>query len=385
LKLTAYVWNNITQKKIRTAFYLIGIIVSVTSAADMRLFVGYYSEQVDDFFQPFAEYDQILERGTNFFQLVPVGSKIDSSLQPEIEAHFDSPVFSALFITRTEDLLSIEYRYFMGLHPADMEFLWRNLGLETGRYPSSSNECVVGNAFGYLDNITYYNQTFEVVGVLNQAFDYTDKFVVVNLNILQIITGNVDRVNVFYISKNVESNYDRIISFEQAHPGLDFITQEEISQVNGEVDVYTSKISLVLTVFTGISALVFVFTLGLLSIYNRKRDFDLFYILGTPKKQIIFILLIENLFFLVGGALIGIPVSLVIYGIIYAYLRTSIYHEVGLIDSFSTGLRKLFSAFPTGEFFGIIGIITSLNLVMAALVMTFGLKKYNLGYLKEKF
>ena len=36
-------------------------------------------------------------------------------------------------------------------------------------------------------------------------------------------------------------------------------------------------------------------------------------------------------------------------------------------------------------YIGIIGIITAVNLVCAALVMTFGLKKYNLGHLKEKF
>ncbi len=385
MKLTSYLWNNIGQKRGRTIFYLVGIIISILSASTMQLLIGYYEELTHQFFEPYQDYDQIVEKGTNYFQFFPISSRIPQSLEETIEAKLQIDAIPSLYVSRKDAVFNIDVTFFIGMRIADVSILWGDLGLASGRWPASPYECVVGFDKYNGTQFEYYNSTFSVVGVISQQFSYLDKIFLTDLNTLQKLTGNENYVNNFYIPKIVEENPSLIEDFEAEFPNLDFLTQEELGEISVQVDQFSGRMAQVLIFFTALSAMVFIFSLNLLSIHNRKKDFDIFYILGAKKKRIVFLLWTENLILLLCGALIAIPLSFLTYGILFSYMATSAKNTTNYFEFFKLSYTRISRDFPTQDYFGTIGIITVINLLLTGVVMMIALRNYDIGKLKEKF
>lgn len=113
MKFNQYIFNNLTQKKVRTILCIIGIATSLVSSTVMALLTDYYSSRTSTFFRPFPEFDEVLERGTNFIQLIPVGSTIDLEVKSDLDTYFNIDSIPLLIVPNNKDLLSFIIIIFM--------------------------------------------------------------------------------------------------------------------------------------------------------------------------------------------------------------------------------------------------------------------------------
>ncbi len=366
-------------------FYLFGIITSIMSATTMQLLTLYYVDATQDFFKPFENHVQIVESGSNYFQFFPTSSHLDQNLEAELEQELKTDVIPALFISKSEDFLKFDLSCLIGMRNPDIAILWEGISLSSGRWPESPDEMIVGFDKSHKDQYTVYNHTFTVVGALEQKFSYLDSVFILPLETLQTITGKLNQVNVFYVAKEIESQPGVEQQFEAKFPTLDFLTIEEMSGITANAGNLADNMAKVVIFCTGLSALVFIFALNLLSIHNRKTDFDLFYIMGVRRPTLISLLMLENILLLAIGTIIAIPMSIFTYCSLFTYISTSVKSNTKFLRYFSIAFDNLFQNFPYHDFFGIIGIIVAICLVLTGIVMVIGFRKYNLGKLKEKF
>ncbi|MHA1619398.1 MAG: ABC transporter permease [Promethearchaeota archaeon] len=385
MKLIQYIRNNLTQKKVRTILVVIGISMSLVSTIVMALMTDYYSDISTDFFLPFEDYNQVLERGTNFIQLLPTGSNIDLDIKDELDEHFGVESIPMLILSNSEDLISFYNNYIFGIPFGQMPRLFQRIHLQEGRWPQESQEVIVGDNLKNATEVIVMNQTFNIVGVLNTRFSYLDRIILLDHTELGQLSGKHNRTTILFIPKDVENTPDLITTFENQFEAIDIMTSEEFDELRGEIGVYMDNMVNVLSVFTSTSAIVFVFSLELLNILSRKKDFEILQILGTSQVSIFALVVLESILLLFLGIFIGIPASFFIYGILYSILITTVNSEATFFSSMAVGLQRISHPFPFeifGKFILIIGIA---NIIFAFFIALLGLHKFNISHLKQKY
>ncbi len=385
MKLIQYIRNNLSQKKIRTLLVVIGISMSLISTIVMALMTDYYSDISTDFFTPFEDYNQVLERGTNFIQLLPVGSKIDLNLKEELDDHFGVDSIPMMIVSNSENLLSLHTNYVFGIPLNQQSQLFKRIQLREGRWPQNSQEVVVGDSLRNSTEIIVLNQTFTVVGVLNTQFSYLDRITLVDHAKLEQLSGKHNRTTVLFIPNDVENSPELIESFEAQFEAIDIMTTEDFDALRGDIGGFMDNMVNVLSFFTSASAIVFVFSIELLNILSRKKDFEILQILGTPQTSIFALVVLESLLLLVIGILFGIPASFLIYGALYSILMITVNSEASFFPAMANGLQRISHPFPFeiyGKFILIIGIA---NILFAFFIALLGLHKFNISHLKQKY
>ncbi|MHA1673365.1 MAG: FtsX-like permease family protein [Promethearchaeota archaeon] len=359
--------------------------MSLISTIVMALMTDYYSDISTEFFVPFEDYNQVLERGTNFVQILPVGSNIGLDLKDELDDHFSIESIPMMIVTNSDDLLSFYNNYIFGIPINQQSQLFQRIRLQEGRWPQNSQEVVVGDNMGNYTNIAVFNQTFNIVGVLNTQFSYLDRIILVDHAKLELLSGIHNRTTVLFIPDDVENFPELIESFEAQFDTIDIMTSEDFDILRGEIGGFMENMVNVLSVFTSASAIVFVFSIELLNILSRKKDFEILQILGTPQISIFALVVLESLFLLVIGIIIGIPASFLIYGALYSILINTVNSEASFFPAMANGLQRISHPFPFeiyGKFILIIGIA---NLLFAFFIALLGLHKFNISHLKQKY
>ena len=123
MKLQSYIINNLTIKKGRTILMVLGVILACNGMIVVNSMTEKYSRISSAFFTPFSDYDQIVERGTDYIQLLPISSLIDQNNQIEIEEIFSVNTIPSLLISNSIDIASFYSSYIMGLNLGDMSIL----------------------------------------------------------------------------------------------------------------------------------------------------------------------------------------------------------------------------------------------------------------------
>ena len=385
MKLIQYIRNNLSQKKTRTLLVVIGISMSLVSTIVMALLTDYYSDLSTDFFTPFGEYNQVLERGTNFIQIIPIGSNIDLGLKEELDEHFGVESIPLMIVSNNDDLLSFYNKFIFGIPMNQQSLLFQQVQLQEGRWPQNSQEVIVGENIGNSTEIVVLNQTFTIVGVLNTQFSYLDRIILVDHAKLEQLSGKHNRTTVLFVPRDVENSPDLITSFEAQFEEIDIMTTEEFDVLRGDIGGYMDNMVNVLSVFTSASAIVFVFSIELLNILSRKKDFEILQILGTSQTSIFALVVLESILLLFLGIIIGIPASFFIYGALYAILITMVNGNATFFSAMTDGLQRISHPFPFetyGKFIGIIGIA---NILFAFFIALLGLHKFNISHLKQKY
>ena len=127
MKLRSYVINNLTLKKGRTILMIIGIILACNGIIVVKLMTERYSRISSSFFTPFSEYNQIIERGTDYVQLLPISSSIDQNKQAEIEEIFNVDTIPSLLVSNNMEITSFKASYIMGVNLEEMSILLENM------------------------------------------------------------------------------------------------------------------------------------------------------------------------------------------------------------------------------------------------------------------
>ncbi len=384
MKLRSYVINNLTKKKGRTILIIIGIILACNGMIVVNLMTEKYTRISSSFFTPFSDYDQIVERGTDYIQLLPISSSIDQNNQIEIEEIFNVSTIPCLLISNNLDITTFNPSYMIGLNLEDMSILLDKMQLDSGVWPENSKQIIVGNSLADDENITFFDETFQITGSTAPTFSILDKMIYIDLSILQNLTGLPNQLSVIFIPNEVEEQNILIEDFETEFPQLDLLTIKEMDDIKGGLSSYINNISFVLSSFSTISALIFIFSIETINVYSKKKDFDLFVILGTPKKKILGLLLSESIFLIFFGLVLGLPLSIFSFSLIWTKMLQSM-GKGRFITIFINETRWLINTLPLQIFFSTSLIIILCGLVFTIIPALLALKNYNLGDIKQKY
>ncbi|MHA1475637.1 MAG: FtsX-like permease family protein [Promethearchaeota archaeon] len=384
MKLRSYIINNLTKKKGRTILMILGIILACNGMIVVNLMTEKYSRISSVFFTPFSDYDQIVERGTDYIQLLPISSSIDQNKQTEIEEIFNTNTIPCLLISNNVEITSFKASYTMGLNIGDMPILLDKMQLGSGFWPENSKQIIVGNYWANDGNLTLFNETFQISGSMVPSYTILDKMIYVDLGELQNITGLPNRLSVIFIPNEIEKQPTLIEEFETEIPQLDLLTVQEMDDIKGGLSSYINNISLVLSSFSTISALIFIFSIETMNVFSKKKDFDLFVILGTPKKKIIGLLLSESILLISLGLILGLPLSFFSFSLIWTNITQSLGNN-SFILTFTRVIKILINTLPIKIFLSTSLIIILFGLAFTIIPALIALRKYNLGDIKQKY
>lgn len=351
----------------------------------MALLTDYYSSRTSTFFRPFPEFDEVLERGTNFIQLIPVGSTIDLEVKSDLDTYFNIDSIPLLIVPNNKDLLSFYNNYIYGVPFLQQQILFQSIYLQMGRWPQNSNEIVVGNEYLDKKELTLFNHTFPIVGVISKQYSYLDRIIIMDHSILEQKTGNLGKTTVIFIPSFLEKNISKIDKFELENSHIDILTSSEMEALHGQIGDFMNNLVNVLSVFTAGASIIFVFSLELMNIFSRKKDFDIFRILGAKTKTIFQTVVIENFILLISGLIIGIPVSILSFSLLYSYLILNVNQSTTFFTGFSKGWNYIFHPFQWDLFIENILIISIANIGFALIISLIGLRQYKLSELKQKY
>ena len=384
MKLRSYIINNLTKKKGRTILMILGIILACNGMIVMNLMTEKYSRISSVFFTPFSDYDQIVERGTDYIQLLPISSSIDQNKQTDIEEIFDVSTIPCLLISNNMEITSFKASYTMGLNIEDMPTLLDKMQIGSGFWPENSKQIIVGDYWANDGNLTLFNETFQISGSIIPSYTILDKMIYIDLGELQYLTGLPNQLSVIFIPNEVEEQATLIEEFETGFPQLDLLTVKEMDDIKGGLSNYINNISLVLSSFSTISALIFIFSIETINVYSKKKDFDLFVILGTPKKKILGLLLSESIFLITLGLVLGLPLSILSFSLIWTKITQSLGSN-NFITTFMRVFQILINTLPIKIFLSTSLIIILFGLAFTIIPALIALKKYNLGDIKQKY
>lgn len=385
MKLKNYAFNNISQKRVRTILSVLGIALSLTSSIVMALLTDYYSARTSVFFKPFPEYVQVVEEGTNFIQLIPSGSTLDLNLQTDLELSFQEDAIPLLIVPNNEDLLSFYNNYIFGVPIAQQKNLFKSLSLQQGRWPQNSDEIVVGSEFSGLEKLEIFNYTFTIVGVFFEQFSYFDRIIIVDHFKLENLTNNQGKTSVFFITKEIEHYPAQIAQFEEAHSDIDILTTSEIKELHGQIGTFMNNLTQVLTVFTAGASIIFVFSLEVMNIISKKKDFDILRILGSKSEFILKAVVLENIILLALGLIVGILASIGIFSALYAFIIVKVNQDAYFLASLGKGFQFIFNPFHWELFLQNILIISGAVMGFSTIISLIGMHRFEISHLKQKY
>ncbi|MHA1585066.1 MAG: ABC transporter permease [Promethearchaeota archaeon] len=384
MKFGQYIRNNFIQKRVRTFLCVFGLIIASTGIIGSALIADRFSESTSAFFSPFGEYDQVVSKGTNFLQLLPTESSLNSNLESDLEITFNKSVIPCLIVPNRDSIASFANRYLMGFQLKDIPIILDRIGLQSGEWPQNKNQIIVGDAWKLNTSITLYNRSFQVIGVLNPQFSYNDYTIIIDFSFLQNLSQRNSTATNFFISSSIDGDLKKISKFESDHPSVDILTQNEIKQIKGRINSNFEKIKNIMGILTSFSGIVFVFVIELSNLLNRKKDYDLLQILGASRFKVFRIIWMESFQLIIVGLLIGIPVATLSYSFVWTWgIRATgnlvpFWHYLGIL------MTDLFHHFPFITYLNAVILILGGGMAFAALGAGIALKKLNLNASKIK-
>ena len=149
MRIRSYWTNNFKLRKGRTLLCLLGVILGTVNLMVIMIVADRYTLITQGFFTPFASYDQIVEQGTNYFQMVPAGSLIDENDTPIAQNILGATSIPCLLVENDQTVGSFNFYYYFGLNITDIPLLWcknwpaigKMAREDFGNYHRSKSEC----------------------------------------------------------------------------------------------------------------------------------------------------------------------------------------------------------------------------------------------------
>jgi ABC-type antimicrobial peptide transport system permease subunit len=385
MKFTRYIWNNIRQKKGRTFLIILGVILSVSIMNVMSIMADWYSNITNGFFTPFEGYNQIVSRGSNYFSMVPGDSIINQSLHTQINETLDADVIPCLLVPNDPSVISSNFYYIMGIPYIYIEELWGKNGIYAGgHYPANSMQILCGQR-KITDNGTFslFGTTVEISGVLNPNYNFLDGFIICDLSLLQNLTDNYNTVSIFFVD-NSNVDMEKVTQLEIEHPEIDFLTNAELASIKSELPNFVIGLQKSLSVIANLSSIIFVFTIVFINILSRNRDIVQFKLLSMPTKKIFLIYWIEVIILLISGIIIGIPLSILEYIIIFSVIQVNLKYHPTLWAAFVQISKAMGKNLNFSTFINPILFILGMGSLLAFIPVYFGMRGGINQYTKER-
>jgi ABC-type antimicrobial peptide transport system permease subunit len=344
-----------------------------------------YMVITNGFFKPFNQYDQVVERGTNYLKMLPAGSLLNQSLQSEMTEEFKVSTIPCLLKTNDETSASFYLSHIMGIPLHQIPLLWNEYGLMSGFWPSNDSECIVGVNYNHKNTVQVGNRTLKVTGIIRISSSFLDNFIICDLNVVQIEYNLNGKISVLFIDRTIEKNAEQIINFEEKHLEIDILTAKELDSIKGGLTQFATDLTGLFSTLSTISALVFVFTIETINIMANKKDIGILKIVGATKTKIFQIYWCEVYLIILLGILIGTPISFITFNTIFTYFRTKTLPEFTFFEHFIIELDKNIHLFPLSLYIRVLMLLLVGGAILAIIPVFFAQNMKPTEDLKEKY
>lgn len=347
MKLYKYVIKNIKNRKTRNILCILGIALSIIIVSVITIVVNQYNNILTNGFKPFKNYTQIIEKGSNYLQFAPITS-LYSDISPEIENDYGITGISILFVPNEENELMMSFFMIMGILIENIPSLdvFQNIGLFKGTWPNKADEIVMGLHTNYSVGDTIYirDEPFTLSGILNNAENFFDRIIIIDLEVLQtlynragkvstILYANTDIVNITTLENEIELKYDY----------LDCLTSQELELISQDITGFSSTLAFLFSSLAFIISETFFITIIILNINDRTKEICILRAIGLSNTQVIKLISYESLIFSIIGLMIGIPISYLILSLIIIFVGIS----SGFTDQSLNEALRVFSVVST--------------------------------------
>jgi putative ABC transport system permease protein len=301
------------RHKLRTVLTMLGVTIGiflVTSVSSFSEGITYY---VNEQISVTSGLVTVVEKGV--FGFMVQMSEIDQDLVEEVESISGVEAVAPILFASLDDIGSAT-----GTLPESEDIIrGANIEMEEGReFEEGSYEAVIGSNYAknndYVvgDTLKTGEKEIEIVGILQESGDSNiDNAVNMHLKDLQELADKEGLISIIMVQPLSPEDADFI---EQAiNDDFDDIQAASDKSIMNSVNEMTSQLNLMTFALGSIAALIsgiVIMNVMIISVRERRRDIGTMKAVGATNKQILLTVLLEAVTISVGGAVVGVLLSL---------------------------------------------------------------------------
>jgi ABC-type lipoprotein release transport system permease subunit len=346
MKLGTYIKANFKDKRYRNILCVTGIIVGIILFINVNLFSLNYESLIFNAFAPLKEYNQIVQRGTSFSRMLPYYSEINESVYDDlkIDPEFSFMDLYPVYFKRTFDYSenkSLNQNIVFGMPYLEMENFFTELELAEGNWPQHENHTVIGYdlkaqyGFNVGDSLLIEGKNYTISGIWKQHESLFDWFILLDIQEAQIQFSALNQLTSIFVryDKTMEEKIE--LNVESTHLDLEFLTLNEINELNGNILSRTQRTSVIFMLLTLFSSTLFTTAIIFLNVHDRKREIATLRSIGASRGDI-FKLIYGEVIIIAFIALIGVPIGITLYSILtYQFMNITGYLAMTLSRAFT--------------------------------------------------
>jgi len=329
--------RNLFRRQARTFLCILGIVLATMSIVTIGATTFRYITIIKEMHTYFSGKVVVVSKGAIVIEAFPIGiGSLPENMTEKIEARAGvKNAVPMLFIYNLEGALeAVPTNFTIGIPPGDWSVLVGPTPLRLGGHwpsaESSKNEVVVGSSLSDQYNLTVNGRIklngydLKVAGVLDTSSALLSRSTVMSLELVQDVYGYNRLINLIVVEPIEGVNTEELAdTIESEIKNVNALTEEERTDLAqpliSNIETWTLGIRTVLFILS----MIFVTTVAMMNISERRRDFATLDAIGAPKIFVFKMVLTETGIMGLFGGIIGTLLGSVV-AILVASLFTGI-------------------------------------------------------------
>jgi hypothetical protein len=315
--------RGLAYHKYQNGITILAAAIAIMTSLCISTIIFQLDQSLSNYYQPLANYNIILERKANIVQFIPLNSDINNNTVQSLTKEINAPLFPACFKFIDQTLKSVVPNTLAGFMPDFTKDLVSKYQLR-GRFPADGKfEILAGQSVQIPPynaelgvNLTLFNANFTIVGSIIYDNPIMANFFITTYSTFQALFHLNGTCNGIFFSNSPGIDVKNITAHvDSKYPLLTVLTSGEIDQISSSLLNFSMDWNEILPVFELFVTFSFSFSIFLLNTSKLKKEIHLLSSLGTNNYTIFGFKLLENLFIIILGLLVGFVLALLIYPI----------------------------------------------------------------------
>ena len=323
--------RNLFRRRVRTFLCILGIALATTLIIAIGATTSRYISIIKEMHVYFSGKVVVVSKGAIVIEAFPIaaGNLPESKVEEILEINGTKNAIPMLFIYNSESALEpLPKNFTIGIPFGNWSILVGPTPLKSGGHwpsaDSSENEVVIGSSLSDQYNITVGEKVkmqgydLKVTGILNSSSALLSRSLLMPLDLVQdiypeynmfvnlIVVESMEGVTTEELADKIEAELDNVNA----------LTEEERTDLArpliSNIETWTLGIRTVLFALS----MIFVITVAMMNISERRRDFATLDAIGAPKSFVFKMVITETglmgLFGAVAGILLGSIVAIIV-------------------------------------------------------------------------
>ncbi len=311
--------RNLFRRPIRSSLSILGVALSVMLILSVGVSSVQYATLVRESRLLYGDRLIVVSKSAYFAEAVPIGSSLSNTSTTAVSglsgvAHA-SPILS---IFNLQGIVPTNITF--AIPPGESSNIFKNLQVASGRLPQQNNEVAIGSIIassGQLhpgSSIKMLSTSLNVSGVLQTSQSPAiDHSIFMTLSEGQKIYGYQGLISMIAVTPTVDANQTTLqTEITQALPGVTVLNEQQrgadaeplLQQFvawSGGVEVVAFLLSM-----------LFVATLSLINVFERRRELAAAYAMGATRLTLLKITVLENALVGTIGGFLGVLFGIII-------------------------------------------------------------------------